>query len=171
MHRYSGFPPDALTSGAESQNRKQTMKTDWTAIENEYVTGTASYQDIADAKGISLTSIKEHGRQGGWYRKRQEHRKDCTTRTAEKTAETVADQMAALQELQLQSAVMLAERLERQITEATHLKSSEMLQYARVLAVLHDFIQGEKPAEAENIHGYVCFLPERTAIDEPPDTQ
>lgn len=143
------------------------MAIDWTKVENEYVTGTMSYQDIAAEKGISLTSIKAHGGQGGWNQKRKDYRRTCTERTAEKAAETVADGMATLKETLLAAAHDMAARLHRQITAATVLKPSEMLQYARTLVALNTFIDADKsPAELKGDIGIV-ILPAQSDLDPP----
>lgn len=147
------------------------MTIDWTEIENLYVTGTQSYGKLAAEHGISLAAIKEHGTKGGWYQKRKDYRKDCTTRAADKSAETVSDKMAELQVLLLDTALALANRLNRQITEAVNMKPSEMLQYARVLVALNEFVPDQNPtveADADSHYG-VVILPARADIDPPPD--
>lgn len=147
------------------------MAINWTEIESEYVTGTMSYRELAADKGISFNSLKEQGRRNDWKRKRDEHRKDCTARASDKAAETVSDQMAELQKVLLEIALVLANRLNRQITEAEHLKPSEMLQYARVLVALNEFVPDQNPAaeaDADSHYGIV-ILPARADIDPPPD--
>lgn len=145
-------------------------KIDWTAIETEYITGRMSYRDIAESKGISLSAIKAHGVQGGWNQKRKEHRQDCTARTIEKTAESSADKLAELQLLLLDTALAMADRLNKRIREAENMKPAEMLQYARVLVALNEFVpDGNKEEDQSAVHGFVCYLPERTKIDPPPE--
>lgn len=145
------------------------MAINWTELESEYVTGQHSYAQLAADKGVSLSAVKEHGTKGGWNRKRKEYRRDCTARTAEKTAETTADKLAELQLLQLDAALELATRLNQQIKEAGHIKPAELLQYARALAALSAALP-DNTSGLEQETGYgVVILPAREMIDPPPD--
>ena len=142
---------------------------DWTAIETEYITGRMSYRDIAADKDISLSAIKDHGKQGEWQRKRAEHRQDCTARAADKVAEAVADTAAELKELISKAALNTATELNRRLDCCHDIKPSELLQLARVWQILNDS-QKDEPDEQADYHGYVCILPARTELDPPPET-
>jgi len=47
---------------------------DWNRIENEYVTGQCSYQDLANEHEVSKKQVERHGKAGEWVRKRKEFR-------------------------------------------------------------------------------------------------
>ena len=138
----------------------------WTAIETEYVTGQQSYRAIAKERGISLSAIKEHGKQGEWQRKRAEHRQDCTTRAADKVAETVADTAANLKELINEAALTMAKELNDRLHCCHDIKPSELLQLARIWQIINDSIKDE-PEERDTGYG-VVILPAREFIDSPP---
>lgn len=48
------------------------MAADWTAIENEYISSTKSYEALAKEYGCAINEVKRHGRDGKWVRKRSE---------------------------------------------------------------------------------------------------
>ena len=140
---------------------------DWTAIETEYITGRMSYSDLAADKDISLSAIKDHGKQGEWQRKRAEHRQDCTARAADKVAEATADTAAALQGLISEAALTMARELNRRLACCHDIKPSELLQLARVWQILNDSQKDEKDETNDTTHYPICWLPLRTDIDEP----
>ncbi|MBM4466494.1 MAG: hypothetical protein FJ014_13225 [Chloroflexi bacterium] len=68
---------------------------DWLAIENEYVTGSVSYGDLAIAHGVSKKQVARYGRANDWVAKRQEFRSRTSTEGLQK-AEAEASEASAL---------------------------------------------------------------------------
>jgi len=147
---------------------KRTDGINWVKIENEYVTGTMSYGDIAELHGISYSCVKDHGLALGWRIKRAEYRQDCTKKTAEKTADKVSDDLSKLAEIQMKSALELAIKLNQYIRTVKNIKPREMLQLAQTLKALNDTIARENSFD-ETAECRVVILPARTEIDLPPD--
>ena len=148
---------------------KRTDNIDWVKIENEYVTGTMSYGDIAASYGISYSCVKDHGLSLGWRSKRAEYRQDCTKKTAEKTAEKISDMLSKMAETQVESALELVRKLNHYIKTAKSLKPREYLQIAQTLRALNAaFPQQKDTLEDDGRYG-VVILPARQMIDPPAD--
>lgn len=64
---------------------------DWTAIENEYVTGKISLQKLSEKYEIPLRTIKDRSRKGEWSRKKKEF---CAN-TAQKARQKIMKKEAA----------------------------------------------------------------------------
>ena len=56
---------------------------DWTGIEMEYITGTASYRELAERYGVSATAVSKHAIKGGWQEKRSQHRAEAMAQAKE----------------------------------------------------------------------------------------
>ena len=50
---------------------------DWAEIRDDYMTGTLTYDQIAEKYGVSLTQVKKHGGDEGWFGLRKEFRTKC----------------------------------------------------------------------------------------------
>ena len=56
---------------------------DWSEIEIEYIAGTASYRELAERYGISLTALSKHAIKGRWQEKRSQHRAEAMAQAKE----------------------------------------------------------------------------------------
>lgn len=58
-------------------------KVDWAQVAVDYITGTASYADLAEKYGVSVRSIERHSSDGEWIKKRRDF---CDKMTVRKEA-------------------------------------------------------------------------------------
>ena len=49
------------------------QKTDWNAIKLEYITGIASYRELANKYGLSRNAVCNKGKEEGWVELRRQH--------------------------------------------------------------------------------------------------
>ena len=68
---------------------------DWKRIENEYVTGQVSYQDLADRYQVSKKQVERWGKSAGWVAKRHDFRVKTSVQGLQK-AEAEASEASAL---------------------------------------------------------------------------
>jgi hypothetical protein len=59
------------------------QKTDWTAIKSEYITGIASYRELALKYGLSRNAVCNKGKEEGWVELRRQHLADAVAETLE----------------------------------------------------------------------------------------
>ena len=86
---------------------------DWTAIENEYVTGKISLQKLSEKYEIPLRTIKDRSRKGEWSRKKQEFCAD----TAQKARQKIMKKEAARLEKLKGVAEELADIISRDVEQ------------------------------------------------------
>lgn len=68
---------------------------DWARIENEYVTGQCSYQDLANKYQVSKKQVERWGKSAGWVVKRRDFRAKTSAEGLQK-AEAEAGEVSAL---------------------------------------------------------------------------
>lgn len=62
------------------------MRTDWGKLENEYVSGRASYRELAKKYGLSASTIARHGSKDDWPSKRERFATKTHARAREKAS-------------------------------------------------------------------------------------
>ena len=168
---------------------------DWTAIENEYVTGRESLQKLGEKYDVPLRTMKERSRTQKWGEKR----KNFSTETAQKSVQKkrdkevkrleklkgVAEELADLisedvEQLkkQHQKRAMLTESDVKMIKELTvALKNiADVMRDVYGLPTIREKVLLEKHKEwrksikeAEKVTGGVIFLPEVLEVVEDAD--
>ena len=63
---------------------------DWDAIRAEYISGSASYKDLAEKYGVSYAQITAKGRDNDWAGERQKVRKKALSKTVNMAADRQA---------------------------------------------------------------------------------
>lgn len=86
---------------------------DWTAIENEYVTGEISLQKLSEKYEIPLRTIKDRSRKGEWSRKK----KEFCAETAQKARQKIMKKEAARLEKLKGVAEELADIISRDVEQ------------------------------------------------------
>lgn len=97
---------------------------DWTAIENEYVTGRESLQKLGEKHGIPLRTIKDRSRKGEWSRKRKEFRADTAQKARQKIMKKEAVRLEKLKGVAEELATLISEDVEQ--LKAQHQKRKEL---------------------------------------------
>lgn len=69
---------------------------DWKQIEMRYVTGCATYRELARQYGVGLGAVKHQGRQYGWVEKRKDHMERIGQEILEKDKEQRVDRFIKL---------------------------------------------------------------------------
>ena len=77
--------------------------TDWQPIQVEYITGSCSYQELAEKYGVNFHSLKARGKREKWSVQRQAHRA--------KVRQAAVEKIAGKQEQLLEQVDLLADRL------------------------------------------------------------
>lgn len=63
---------------------------DWTDLKTEYASTDISYRKLADKRGISFNTLKDHARKVEWAKARKEYTDKVTKKTLQKMAEKPA---------------------------------------------------------------------------------
>lgn len=74
--------------------------TDWNELQKEYITGTMSISELAEAHGLSRNTVAARHRRGQWQKLREEiaHgvRTQCTQKLIDSASTTEADRLARM---------------------------------------------------------------------------
>ena len=160
---------------------------DWTAIENEYVTGKISLQKLSEKYEIPLRTIKDRSRKGEWSRKKKEFcantaqkeaaRLEKLKGVAEELADIISRDVEQLKEQHGKSKT-LTESDVKMIKELTvALKNiADVMRDVYGLPTIREKVLLEKHKEwrksikeAEKVTGGVIFLPEVLEVVEDAD--
>ena len=157
---------------------------DWTAIENEYVTGKISLQKLSEKYEIPLRTIKDRSRKGEWSRKKQEFCADTAQKARQKIMKKEAARLEKLKGVAEQlkeqhgKSKMLTESDVKMIKELTvALKNiADVMRDVYGLPTIREKVLLEKHTEwrksikeAEKVTGGVIFLPEVLEVVEDAD--
>lgn len=141
---------------------------DWKKAQQEYVTGSVSYADIAEKYGVSRWSVGQRGHREHWTEKRAAYQEELSKKATQKIADKNADAMARVAELQASTAIRLAEIINEYLTDGTHWKPFDLLRIANTWQILQDNLLKQKDVSDtdDQLPKYVALLPDRTEIDD-----
>lgn len=88
-------------------------KADWTAVKNEYVTGTESLQKLADKHKIPLRTIKDRSRKEEWVEARKNFRAETAQKASQKIMKKEAKRLAKLRDVAEDMADLIREDIEQ----------------------------------------------------------
>ena len=151
---------------------------DWTAIENEYVTGKISLQKLSEKYEIPLRTIKDRSRKGEWSRKKKEFCANTAQKARQKIMKKEAARLEQLKEQHGKSKT-LTESDVKMIKELTvALKNiADVMRDVYGLPTIREKVLLEKHKEwrksikeAEKVTGGVIFLPEVLEVVEDADS-
>lgn len=141
---------------------------DWKKAQQEYVTGSVSYQDIAEKYGVSKWAVGQRGHREQWTKKRSAYQEELSRKTTQKLAEKNADAQADLMAIQADSAIRIAQAINEYLTDGSHWKPFDLLRIANTWQILQDNLLKQKDMQDadDQLPKYVALLPERTEIDD-----
>ena len=90
---------------------------DWIAIRNEYASTDIGLRGLAEKYSIPLTTIRDRSRREGWVALREKQHHTIAQKTAQKTAEVVAQEEAGRVARLLRIADQLMDRTEQALAE------------------------------------------------------
>lgn len=103
-------------SKAKAPKKKKAVR-DWIAIRNEYASTDIGLRGLAEKYSIPLTTIRDRSRREGWVALREEQHHTIAQKTAQKTAEVVAQDEAGRVARLLRIADQLMDRTEQALAE------------------------------------------------------
>nr|DAX83583.1 MAG TPA: hypothetical protein [Caudoviricetes sp.] len=168
---------------------------DWTAIENEYVTGEISLQKLSEKYEIPLRTIKDRSRKGEWSRKKKEFCADTAQKARQKIMKKEAARLEKLKGVAEELADIISrdvEQLKEQHGKSKTLTESDVKMIKELtvalkniadvmrdvygLPTIREKVLLEKHKEwrksikdAEKVTGGVIFLPEVLEVVEDAD--
>lgn len=132
---------------------------DWTTIETEYITGTASYRDLAEQYDVAAKNVSKYGKEHDWVRKRADYREKLSAKSVQKSVEKMSDVMSDITALQADSAMLIAKHIHRFLEEPIE-EPMDLLRISNTWNIMQTGIRAGETAE--EIASGICFLPERT---------
>lgn len=94
---------------------------DWIKIRNEYISTDIGLRGLAEKHNIPLTTLRDRSRREGWVAMRDEQHHEIAQKTAQKTAEIVAEDEAGRVSRLLRIADRLMDKTERALDELDQL--------------------------------------------------
>jgi transposase-like protein len=86
---------------------------DWIEIKTEYVSGKATYRELAKKYGVSFSTLQKRAKEEKWAESRRKYRDKVVTRALARTCTRDAQRLAKLQ----RSAMRLTEDLEKVLSD------------------------------------------------------
>ena len=99
-------------------------RTDWAAIQAEYIGGNIGQQRLAKKYGIAYGSLRRRAESEGWYQLKKQAVRECGLKAAQKTAEAASDNAVIAARIKLR----LLEQLEALVVE-NRLNATEEREY------------------------------------------
>ena len=93
VHQPSAIMQQANVAGRHriDERAEKPMGIDWSRIEQDYVTGTYTYVELAEKYGVHKSTIAAHGSRGDWPEKRDAYREQTTNETVTKSREKISE--------------------------------------------------------------------------------
>lgn len=86
---------------------------DWSAIKTEYVSGKATYRELAKKYGVSFSTLQKRAKEEKWSEGRKKYRDRVVTKALTRTCARDAQRLAKLQK----SAMLLATDIEKALKD------------------------------------------------------
>ena len=128
-------------------------KADWEKVERDYVTGDATYAELAEKYGVSPGTARKHGADGRWTDKRKAYRDKVGTKSIQKSQEKIADSVSDAVVDVMQVSVKVIKRLEKELTnDALQANSLEGVANALGKALrTHELLSGNADSREEHV--------------------
>jgi uncharacterized membrane protein YqiK len=85
------------------------MGTNWSRLKKEYITGTMSIRELAEKRGVNVSTAQTRASHEGWMAERKAYKQDfdekSTKKIAEKKAEKEAEAWAQIDDLKKQAVI------------------------------------------------------------------
>lgn len=107
----------ALTTRLFLAREVVTVAVDWLAIRNDYINGGGSYRKLAERYGVPFGSLRSRAEKENWQELKKKQLHKISTKTAQKTAEAIANQEAKRVERLLSINDQLIDKIERAVAE------------------------------------------------------
>lgn len=111
-----------------------TLAVDWLKIKNDYINGLGSYRKLAEQYGVSFGTLRAHAENEKWSALKKEQLHKISTKSAQKTAEIIAEKEADRVSRLISLSDQLADRIEQAIqeldrTQVTHKTKTREIEY------------------------------------------